>query len=599
MAPTAYELLLNTHPSNDVCLVLASSFESVRLKALFMVAAMTPIIPVERLRRDWTLDKGDRGFLPLTEYVSELGSEKQHMTCGNAAHASAIPHSMCVSKSRNSPTSNNPKLPSRHHPTCLQTLPQELYDLIYYETFTIAPDKTFYTANKKNETPTPRPVILVDKTTRPPTNMHVNHVTRIKVLNSYYSNTFVFNTPDLCKLWFNSLPSTSLVQKVGFVVHGEFMDQPAIDAAVWLIQHQGFGMKDGQYLNDSTECLKNESGTKVCSLTYELQTELHSSRPRMYLDIGPAQLISFTPIVLCCNQSDRSHTDQSVHPKGRTTQGCDFNPRSLFQDPELARTTSQNEQNSSSPRATRIAITGALRHDQSRNLHSPTTRDKTVDPFYLIQSFIFPFTNHDLPMETTRTRQNYVWSTLPPELYEQIYNDTFDIISTLHREIYINKSWRPPSILLINQVTRADLLHAYYSSRTFVVRRRDTYWFDLFCAWIDNRKHLWHNSPTGFGIPIRLGFLERGLRFGGRRTSGLDDEVKAANSHRLYLTMSEAYKLCTLLDRLPKELFDRIYSVIGELFLKFSKIHPIVSKSSAERQYSCFRVEKHCAKLSL
>lgn len=94
---------------------------------------------------------------------------------------------------------------------------------------------------------------------------------------------------------------------------------------------------------------------------------------------------------------------------------------------------------------------------------------------------------------------------LPQELYEQIYNETFTIDSSLHQEIHINKSWRPPLLLQVNRASRAKILHSYYSSHTFVVRRRDTYQFDLLCDWIDTRKHLWQNAPTGFGIPIRLG----------------------------------------------------------------------------------------------
>ncbi|KXT07922.1 hypothetical protein AC579_3250 [Pseudocercospora musae] len=96
-------------------------------------------------------------------------------------------------------------------------------------------------------------------------------------------------------------------------------------------------------------------------------------------------------------------------------------------------------------------------------------------------------------------------ASLPQEIYEQIYNDVFSLLSPLHLEIYINKSWRPPSILQVNRAIRAEFLHAYYSNHIFVARRRDTYWFGLLCDWIDARKHLWHKAPGGFGIPVRLG----------------------------------------------------------------------------------------------
>ncbi|KAF7196667.1 hypothetical protein HII31_02037 [Pseudocercospora fuligena] len=149
----------------------------------------------------------------------------------------------------------------------LEALPRELYDLIYDETFTVGPSKTFSTDPiNKNEKPTPRQVIIVKKTTKPPSVMQVNRSIRCKVMESYYSNTFVFETPDLCRLWFGCLGTTFLVQKVGFVLDGKYIEQPVINTIFWLVQKEGFCMQGDLYLPAAMECLKSGNGMRAVSL---------------------------------------------------------------------------------------------------------------------------------------------------------------------------------------------------------------------------------------------------------------------------------------------------------------------------------------------
>lgn len=85
---------------------------------------------------------------------------------------------------------------------------------------------------------------------------------------------------------------------------------------------------------------------------------------------------------------------------------------------------------------------------------------------------------------------------LPKELHDKIYIETFTSPSY---EIYVDRSWRPPSIAFVTRATRRD----YYSIHKFIIPDQETY-----DAWSDSHRGL----LTG-RLKIRFEIIEPRVEF--------------------------------------------------------------------------------------